>query len=184
MRNKPVRSEGADQASSNEALGVVPVEPGQTLGGASGQPPQSPDMPLVSDNPIISSSTQRHEEADVPPPPTYKVTKGGSIMYAGNRVNIKPGKLMDARAFNLDLVRAQGTKLRSGVRKRKGGKTRARSAIIIVSMDSPALKAVRNIAGVDVVKVSDLSVERLAPGAKAGRLAIYTEAALAEVSKL
>ena len=40
------------------------------------------------------------------------------------------------------------------------------------------------IAGVDVVKVSDLTVEKLAPGAKAGRLAIYTEAALAEIAKL
>jgi large subunit ribosomal protein L4e len=46
------------------------------------------------------------------------------------------------------------------------------------------LKAARNIPGVDIVKVSDLSVEKLAPGAKAGRLAIYTESALAEIAKL
>ena len=46
------------------------------------------------------------------------------------------------------------------------------------------LLAARNMAGVDVVKVSDLTVEKLAPGAKAGRLAIYTQAALAEIAKL
>ena len=83
-----------------------------------------------------------------------------------------------------DLARAQYAKIRTGVRKRKGGKVYPVSAIIAVSKDSPILKAARNIAGVDVVKVSDLTVELLAPGAKAGRLAVYTEAALAEIAKL
>jgi len=83
-----------------------------------------------------------------------------------------------------DLARGTKRKLRIGVRKRKGGKIYPCSAIIAVSKDSPLLKAGRNIPGVDVMKVSDLSVEKLAPGAKAGRLAVYTEAALAEISKL
>ena len=86
--------------------------------------------------------------------------------------------------FASDLVRAETAKARTGVRKRKGGRVRAKSAIIIVSKDSPAIKASRNIAGVDIVPVSGLSVEKLAPGAKAGRLAVYTEAALAEIAKL
>ncbi|VVC01028.1 50S ribosomal protein L4 [uncultured archaeon] len=83
-----------------------------------------------------------------------------------------------------DLARAQYGKRRSGVGSRKGGKVYPKSAIIAVSKDAPILKSARNIAGVDVVKVSDLSAEMLAPGAKAGRLAIYTEAALAEIAKL
>lgn len=83
-----------------------------------------------------------------------------------------------------DLARCEKGKMRTGVRKRKGGKVYATSAIIAVSKDAPILRAGRNISGVDVVKVSDLTAELLAPGAKAGRLAIYTEAALAEISKL
>jgi len=83
-----------------------------------------------------------------------------------------------------DLARCLKPKLRTGVRKRKGGKIYPKSVIIAVSKDSPVLRAARNMAGVDVVKVSDLTVEKLAPGAKAGRLAIYTEAALAEIAKL
>ena len=83
-----------------------------------------------------------------------------------------------------DLARSNYGKPRSGVRARKGGKVYPKSAIIAVSKDAPILKAARNIPGVDVVKVSDLSVLALAPGAKAGRLAIYTEAALAEIAKL
>ena len=83
-----------------------------------------------------------------------------------------------------DLARCETPKQRTGVRSRKGGKIYPTSAIIAVSKDAPILKSARNIAGVDVVKVSDLTAELLAPGAKAGRLAIYTEAALAEISKL
>ncbi len=86
--------------------------------------------------------------------------------------------------FNDDISRAQQRKLRIGIRARKGGKHYPRTALIAVSKDCPALKAARNIPGVDVVKVSDLTVELLAPGAKAGRLAAYTEAALSEIAKL
>ncbi|VVB99136.1 50S ribosomal protein L4 [uncultured archaeon] len=83
-----------------------------------------------------------------------------------------------------DMARAETPRRRIGVGARRGGKVYPKTAIIAVSKDSPLLKSARNIAGVDVVKVSDLSVEKLAPGAKAGRLAIYTEAALAEIAKL
>ncbi|MCX6771597.1 MAG: 50S ribosomal protein L4 [Candidatus Micrarchaeota archaeon] len=83
-----------------------------------------------------------------------------------------------------DLARCRKPKLRTGVRKRKGGRTYPKSVIIAVASDAPVLRAARNIAGVDVVKVSGLTVEKLAPGAKAGRLAIYTEAALAEIAKI
>jgi large subunit ribosomal protein L4e len=83
-----------------------------------------------------------------------------------------------------DLARATKRKLRTGIRKRKGGKVYPKSALIAVGKDSPLLKSARNIAGVDVVKVSDLKVEMLAPGAKAGRLTLYTESALVEIAKL
>jgi len=83
-----------------------------------------------------------------------------------------------------DLARCRTPKLRTGVRKRKGGKTYPTSAIIAVASDAPVLRAARNIPGIEVMKVSDLTVERLAPGAKAGRLAIYTKAALEQIAKL
>ncbi len=83
-----------------------------------------------------------------------------------------------------DLTRAKKAKKRTGVRKRKASKKRAKSAIIAVSKDSPIIKAAKNIPGIEAVKVSDLSVEKLAPGAKPGRLAIYTVSALDEIAKL
>lgn len=86
--------------------------------------------------------------------------------------------------FDADLKRASERKLRIGIRARKGGKHYPCSAIIVVSKDCPVVKASRNIPGIEIVPVSGLSVEKLAPGAKAGRLAAYTEPALAEIAKL
>lgn len=84
-----------------------------------------------------------------------------------------------------DLERAKTPKLRTGVRARKGGKTYPKSAIIAVSKaNAPVVRAARNIPGIDVVPAAGLKVELLAPGAKPGRLAIYTQSALKEISAL
>ena len=117
----------------------------------------------------------------------HKVTGGLPIILENSFESV--AKTADAyktlsALIGEDLARAEYGKPRSGVRARKGGKVYPKSAIIAVSKDVPLLLAARNIPGVDVVKVSDLTVEGLAPGAKGGRLAIYTEAALAEIAKI
>ncbi len=122
------------------------------------------------------------------------------VQKRGHKVNVQLPIVMDnsfeaisktsqvykalATIIGEDLARASKGKMRTGVRKRKGGKVYPKSAIIAVGKDAPVLKAARNIPGVDVVAAENLSVEKLAPGAKAGRLAIYTEAALLQLSKL
>lgn len=75
-------------------------------------------------------------------------------------------------------------------RKRSGrGKTRGRkikqkkSVLIITGKNSPVLKSSRNLPGVDAVTVNSLNVELLAPGAEAGRLAIWTKSAIEELSE-
>jgi large subunit ribosomal protein L4e len=40
------------------------------------------------------------------------------------------------------------------------------------------MSAARNLPGVDVVLVKDLNVELLAPGAKPGRLTVFTKSAI------
>jgi large subunit ribosomal protein L4e len=62
--------------------------------------------------------------------------------------------------------------------KEKGSK----SPLIVVSKGT-ILKAAANIAGVDVVRASSLSVKDLAPGSHAGRLTIFSENALPEIAK-
>ncbi len=84
-----------------------------------------------------------------------------------------------------DLERArQRRRMRSGrARLRKGGHRNSRSVLVVVGEDKGVWKAARNLPGVDVVKVGDLTAELLAPGGEQGRLAVWTESALEKMRK-
>lgn len=75
-------------------------------------------------------------------------------------------------------------KIRPGVGKLRGRKYKvARGPLIIVSDGKNGIsKAASNISGVDVVDVKRLNAEHLAPGAKAGRLAVWSAGAIAALS--
>ena len=64
------------------------------------------------------------------------------------------------------------------------GKHRKHSVgpLVVVSDYQGAHKAFGNFEGVDVVRVKDLSVEALAPGTQPGRLTIWTESAIKNLS--
>lgn len=81
-----------------------------------------------------------------------------------------------------DITRAyDGRSLRG---KRKKGKKTPRSVLVVCSGEVPLMKAARNIAGFDVAKADALSVSLLAPGGNAGRLTIWTKAALEKLKEL
>jgi large subunit ribosomal protein L4e len=77
-------------------------------------------------------------------------------------------KLMDALSLNKLLEKA----------KRNGTKS-----VLFVVSNSTSFRAAANLPGVDVVKVSDLSVRHLAPGTHPGRLTLYSENAIPEIEK-
>ena len=79
-----------------------------------------------------------------------------------------------------DLQRARrNSKPRSGViANRRGGTRRPKSVLIIVAEDRGIGRGARNISGVDVALAEKLSARLLAPGTHAGRLAVYSEAAV------
>ncbi|RLG19089.1 50S ribosomal protein L4 [Candidatus Micrarchaeota archaeon] len=89
-------------------------------------------------------------------------------------------ELLAKLGLSSDLERAKrNSKPRSGVHSgRRGGTKRPRSLVIIVGEDKGIVKGARNISGVDVVLVENLSAKVLAPGTHAGRLAVYSEGAL------
>ncbi|MBM3229226.1 50S ribosomal protein L4 [Candidatus Parvarchaeota archaeon] len=89
-----------------------------------------------------------------------------------------------AAGLGQDLERAKKTKRVSGVGRRRAEKKGPKSAIVVVGNNSPLLKSARNIAGVDTVLASNISALDLAPGAAAGRLAVYTTGALEQISRL
>lgn len=83
-----------------------------------------------------------------------------------------------------DLARCKPRKVRAGKGKRRGRKYRTKTGPLIVVNDmSDALKAGKNIPGVQVVTVDQLSVEMLAPGGQPARLTVWTESALAKLEK-
>jgi large subunit ribosomal protein L4e len=80
---------------------------------------------------------------------------------------------------------ARGKRVKSGLRKRRAEQTKyPKSALIIASEGSSALKAGRNIPGVDTVTPKALKVKNLAPGAKPGRPIIISVKALKELQSI
>jgi large subunit ribosomal protein L4e len=78
-----------------------------------------------------------------------------------------------------DILRvSNGKKVRSGAGKRRGRKYKVpRGPLMVIAKSNLVARAMRNL-GVDVVTISSLGVRDLAPGGNAGRLAIWSEAAL------
>jgi large subunit ribosomal protein L4e len=83
-----------------------------------------------------------------------------------------------------ELERTKEKKVRAGKGKIRGRRYKKKVGILfVVNEDKGIGKAVRNIPGCDVIKVKDLSVEKLAPGGKAGRLTIFTKTAILKIGE-
>ncbi len=88
--------------------------------------------------------------------------------------------MMEGLGLGSDLVRARdGRTIRAGKGTMRGRKYRSPKSILLVVAQTDGLaKAARNVPGVDVVAAKDLSAEDLAPGGDAGRLTVWTKAAI------
>jgi large subunit ribosomal protein L4e len=84
---------------------------------------------------------------------------------------------------DLDKIKERTGKIRVGKGKRRGRRYKSgTSVLIVINEDKGLVKAARNIKGVDITTVENLSAELLAPGTHAGRLTIWTESALEKLS--
>jgi large subunit ribosomal protein L4e len=83
-----------------------------------------------------------------------------------------------------ELMRTKEKKIRPGKGKMRGRVYRKKvGPLFIVSKKCNLLHSAKNVAGVDAVDVKSLNAELLAPGAKPGRLTIWSEAALKELGE-
>jgi large subunit ribosomal protein L4e len=82
-----------------------------------------------------------------------------------------------------DLERAsRGIHQRAGRGKLRGRRLRTpRSVLVVLEEGAPLRHAAANLPGVEVVTVSELNCDRVAPGGEAGRLAVFTAGALREI---
>lgn len=109
------------------------------------------------------------------------------IILTNDFDNIKNTKavhsLLDKIAA-VELARTEKRKVRAGKGKMRGRKySTKKGPLVILSKNCPAIKASRNIPGLDAVSVSNLNVELLAPGTHAGRLIVTTQSGLDALQK-
>jgi large subunit ribosomal protein L4e len=86
--------------------------------------------------------------------------------------------IFDKLKLTVVLEASKDPSIRKGVRRSSRIRHYKRSVLLIVSKESPAIKAARNIAGVDVCTVATMKANLLAPGGNPGRTAVWSESAL------
>ena len=91
----------------------------------------------------------------------------------------------EAMGIISDVEKAKNKRqIRAGKGKKRGRVHKARKSILIVAAKNEMIsRAARNIEGVDVVNVSGLNANVLAPGATPGRLTVWSEKAIKELAK-
>ncbi|MBR9677630.1 50S ribosomal protein L4 [Candidatus Woesearchaeota archaeon] len=93
-------------------------------------------------------------------------------------------EVLEKLGFTAELDRTQKKTIRAGKGTMRGRKyQKKKSLLIITSKDSPLLKAASNITGVEIVNVTQLNAEQLAPGSSAGRATLWTDGAIDRLSK-
>jgi large subunit ribosomal protein L4e len=88
---------------------------------------------------------------------------------------------LQALGVHQDVDRAEERTVKAGQGKARGRKYRRPSSVLVVTSEEPS-RAARNLAGVDVATAASVNAEDLAPGTQAGRLTLWTESAIEEVS--
>jgi large subunit ribosomal protein L4e len=84
-----------------------------------------------------------------------------------------------------DILRAKKKKIRSGKGKMRGRKYKKKKGpLIVVSKNMGIVYGARNHPGVDIVQVTSLGAEDLAPGTQPGRLTVWTRSAIEKVDSL
>lgn len=93
-------------------------------------------------------------------------------------------KVLVALKLGADINKAADCKIRAGRGKMRGRKyKKKKSLLVVVGADEGVGKAARSISGVDICTVGRLNAELLAPGSHAGRLTLWSKAAIEQLTK-
>ncbi len=110
------------------------------------------------------------------------------IVYEDKFEDLKKSKDVKAALIAIglgkELERASKKKVRAGRGTMRGRRYKKKiGPLIVVSKKCDAIKAARNLPGVDVITVESLNAELLAPGTVPGRLTVWTKNAMHRLSK-
>ena len=100
------------------------------------------------------------------------------LMTTKDAVNV-----LDTIGVGEDLERAKkGKHIRAGRGTMRGRKYKIPKSVLVVCNDDSNLQpSLRNLPGVDVIRVENVSTSDLAPGGLPGRLTVYTESAIRKI---
>lgn len=83
-----------------------------------------------------------------------------------------------------ELNRAAKKTIRAGKGKARGRKyQKKKGPLLVVSDDCSLTKAAKNVPGIEIVNIHQINASLLAPGCDAGRLTLFTEAAIERLAK-
>lgn len=92
--------------------------------------------------------------------------------------------LFSKLGLDAEMERVSVKTIRAGVGKLRGRKYKNKvGPLVVVSKTCPLIKSASNISGVDVVLVNKLNAAILAPGAKPGRLTLWTKDAVEKLKE-
>jgi len=93
--------------------------------------------------------------------------------------------ILEDLGLKQDLLRAKikNKKIRPGKGKRRGRKYKSsKSILLVIKEDFGIVRAGRNISGIDIITIQNLSINELAPGGLSGRLILWTQSAFNELN--
>ena len=94
-------------------------------------------------------------------------------------------EILDSLKLKQDVDRLDSRKVRSGQSRLRGRSKKVGKSVLFVTKNISNLsKAIGSFPGVEVRKVTDLSILDLAPGAHPIRLTVYTKSAIKEIAKI
>ena len=94
-------------------------------------------------------------------------------------------KILESLKLTQDVDRLETRKARSGQSRLRGRSKKVGKSVLFVTKDTSNIsKAIGSLPGVEVRKVTDLSILDLAPGAHPIRLTVYSKSAIEEIAKI
>ena len=92
--------------------------------------------------------------------------------------------MLKQMGFEPELERSSQKSIRAGKGKARTRKySKRKGVLLVVGNEAKLMKASGNIPGTDICKVNELNAELLAPGGVPGRITLYTEDAIATITK-
>lgn len=114
------------------------------------------------------------------------ISAAKSVVAANEIESIKKTKQMLNAFNNMKLskeLESSEPRIRRGLRRSSRSKSYGKSVLLVISKNDAAIKAARNIAGVDACEVSKITANLLAPGGVPGRTTIWSERAVKELEE-